>query len=112
MELVRLLSHALRIAGFVRRLVAVVVVSIVGWALVEDMVASGQLPPAPLGLAATGLPATVFGIPAAYAGGILLFDGFLLFGESGSGPSVDDGVGDGHGGGFGDGGGGGGDGGE
>jgi hypothetical protein len=52
------------------------------------------------------VPATLFGIPIAYAGGILLFAGLLLFGEGGGGSTADGGFG--HGGGFGDGGGGGG----
>ena len=109
------LATLFRVLGLVRKLIGVVVVTVVGWVVVGEMVRSGQLPPAPLGLAERGLPATLFGLPTAYAAGIGLLDAFVLFGESGGSSSVDDGVG--HGGGFGDGGdggggGGGGDGGE
>jgi uncharacterized membrane protein YgcG len=106
------------LVGFklLRRLVAVVVVTVVGVVLVREMVRSGQLPPAPVDPAAVGLPPTVFGIPTAYAAGIALVDLFVLFGESGGGGAGGGIAGDGHGGGFGGGdgggGGGGGDGGE
>jgi len=87
----------------------VVVVTAVGWLLVGRMVRSGRIPPAPLGLAALGLPATLFGIPTAYAGGILLLDALVLFGDGSGGSGTGGGIGaGGGGGGGGDGGGGGG----
>jgi uncharacterized membrane protein YgcG len=118
MSLVRLLKGAAVVFGLLQRLVAVVVVTVVGGVVVQRLVRNGQLPPAPLGLAAMGLPATVFGLPTAYVGGIAVLDLFVLFGEGGGGTSVDGDVdgGFGDGGGFGGGGdgggGGGGDGGE
>ena len=115
MPIFRLLSGAVTALRLLQRLVAVAVVTAVGVVFVREMVRSGQRPPAPLGLAASGLPPTVFGIPTAYAGGIALVDLFVLFGESGGASHADGAVGDGGGfggGGGGDGGGGGGDGGE
>lgn len=84
----RILSWLLRTVGFLLRAAVAVVVTVVGWLFVGDMVSAGRLPAEPLGLAALGLPATLLGIPTAYAGGILLFVGLLLFGEGGSGSST------------------------
>lgn len=106
----RILALALGAVGVLIRVASVLILTAVGW-LVGDMVKAGQLPPAPLGLAAMGLPARVFGIPSAYAGGILVLDALLLFGASGGRSHADDGA-LGHGGGFGDGGDGGGGGGD
>jgi uncharacterized membrane protein YgcG len=105
MAIARLLGGVATVLGILRRLVAVVVVTVVGVVVVREMVQSGQLPPAPLGLAERGLPGTVFGLPTAYVGGIAVLDLFVLFGESGGGGHADGHVG---GGGFGDGGDGGG----
>lgn len=105
MALFDAVSFAFRAFRFVIRFAAAVVVTAVGWVFVGQLVATGQLPPRPLGLAGMGLPATVFGLPTAYAAGVLLLAGLLAFGESGGSGSH---VGDGgvHDGGFGDAGGG------
>lgn len=65
---------------------------------------SGELPPEPLGLAAMGLPESMFGLPIAYVGVVGLFGLFMLFAGGGSGSSS--GHHHGHDGGFGDAGGG------
>jgi uncharacterized membrane protein YgcG len=63
---------------------------------------SGELPPEPLGLAAIGVPESMFGLPIAYFGAVVLVGIFMLFANGGSGSSS--GYDDGHAGGFGDGG--------
>ncbi|MFB6160074.1 MAG: hypothetical protein ABEJ61_02745 [Haloferacaceae archaeon] len=93
----------LGVLGALVRLATVGVVTVVGWVVVRDTVNAGRLPAEPLGLADAGLPATLFGLPTAYAGGLLLFAVLVLFGESGGGGV---GVEDGGFGGVGDGGGG------
>lgn len=100
-DAVSLVYRAFRLA---MRLVAAITVTAVGWLFVRELVAAGQLPPRPLGLASMGSPATLFGLPTAYAAGIALFAALVLFGGSG-GSGAHAGVGDAHAGGFGDGGG-------
>jgi hypothetical protein len=100
-DAVSLASRAFRL---VMRLVAAITVTAVGWLFVRELVAAGQLPPRPLGLASMGSPATLFGLPTAYAAGIALFAALVLFGGSG-GSGAHAGVGDAHAGEFGDGGG-------
>jgi hypothetical protein len=120
MALFDAVSFVFRAFRFVIQFAAAVVVTAVGWVFIGEMVATGQLPPRPLGLAGMGFPATVFGLPTAYAAGVLLLAGLLAFGgNGGSGGHVgggphDGGFGDAGGGfgGGGDGGGGGGGGGE
>lgn len=82
------------VVGVLVRGVFAIVVAVVAWVAVDDLVSSGQLPAEPLGLAASGLPATVLGIPTAYAGGIALLTLLIVFGNgstSGDGGFADDG---------------------
>ncbi|MFB6184139.1 MAG: hypothetical protein ABEI96_06245 [Haloarculaceae archaeon] len=74
--------------GFLVKSVVAAITAIVGWVVVRDMVSSGQLPSEPLGLAAMGFPGTLFGIPTAYAGGILLIAVLVLFGDGASSSST------------------------
>lgn len=104
MSILKPVVYAFKAVGFLFRLGLAVVLTAVGWSIVGAMVASGELPAAPFGLAEMGLPATLLGLPTAYALGLLLFAVLVVFGDGGSSS--------GGGGGFADGGGGGGDGGE
>jgi len=107
MGLFELLTLPFRIVGALFRAAFGVVFAYV---FLTAMHRSGELPPEPLGLAAMGFPESMFGLPTAYFGTVVLFGLFMLFANGGSGSSS--GHHDGHAGGFGDGGGGGGDGGE
>jgi hypothetical protein len=79
----RHLTRVLPVVKLLTRGAVVVAVTAVGWLLVGETVRSGRLPPEPLGLAALWLPPTLFGVPTAYAGAVLLLGGLVLFGEGG-----------------------------
>lgn len=85
--MLRLVVGVLRGIGFLISGVFVTVFTIFAWIGLRGLVNSGELPPDPFGLGATGLPETLFGLPITYAGGLLLFAALLLFGGNSRSPS-------------------------
>jgi hypothetical protein len=85
MSILKPIVYAIKAIGFLVRLGIAIVLTVVGWFIVGDLVASGDLPSAPLGLAEMGLPEMLLGLPTAYALGLLLFALMVLFGDGGSG---------------------------
>lgn len=79
-----IVRQILAAVAFLFKLAVVVAVTVVAYYVVSIGVAAGQIAVDPFGIAAYGLPVTVLGFPTTYAGGILLFDLFLLFGKGGS----------------------------
>jgi uncharacterized membrane protein YgcG len=84
MGLFDIVRQILAAVAFLFKLAVVVAVTVVAYYVVSIGVAAGQIAVDPFGIAAYGLPVTVLGFPTTYAGGILLFDLFLLFGKGGS----------------------------
>jgi uncharacterized membrane protein YgcG len=100
MSILKPIVYAFKAVGFLFRLGLAIVLTVVGWSLVGELVASGELPRAPLGLAEMGFPETLLGLPTVYALGLVLFAGMVVFGDGGSsgaggGGGFDGGGGDG-----------------
>lgn len=85
MESLRTLLLGVLVVRFVVSVIIALVITVVAFMAIPNLIQSGQIPAAPLGLefASMGLPATVLGVPTTYALGILLFDLMIVFGDSG-----------------------------
>ena len=94
MESLRILLLGILVVRFVVSVIVALVVTVVAFTATPNLVQSGQIPAAPLGLAfaSMGVPATVLGVPTTYALGTVLLDLMIVFGDGG-GSSGDGAVG-------------------
>lgn len=85
MESLRTLILGFMVVRFVVSLIVALVITVVAFLAIPNLIQSGQIPVAPLGLefASMGLPASVLGVPTTYVLGILLFDLLVVFGNGG-----------------------------
>ena len=88
MESLRTVFLGLLVVKFVVGVIVALVITVVAFLAIPNLVQSGQIPAAPLGIeyASMGVPATILGVPTTYALGIFLLDLMMVFGN-GSGSS-------------------------
>jgi len=88
MESLRTVLLGLLVVKFVVGVIVALVITVVAFLAIPNLVQSGQIPAAPLGIeyASMGVPATILGVPTTYALGIFLLDLMMVFGN-GSGSS-------------------------
>jgi hypothetical protein len=89
MKSLRALLLGILVVRFVVSAIVALVITGVAFLAIPNLVQSGQIPAAPLGLefASMGIPATVLGVPTTYVIGILLFDLLIVFGNGGGSSS-------------------------
>lgn len=85
MDSFRTLLLGIFVVRFVVSVIIALVITVVAFMAIPNLIQSGQIPVAPLGLefAPMGLPATVMDVPTTYVIGIVLLDLMIVFGDSG-----------------------------
>jgi len=85
----RTLILGILVVRFVVSAIVALVITVVAFLAIPNLIQSGQIPAAPLGLefASMGVPAEILGVPTTYALGIFLLDLLIVFGNGGGSSS-------------------------
>jgi hypothetical protein len=89
MQSLRTLLLGILVVRFVVSAIVALVITVVAFLAIPNLIQSGQIPAAPLGLeyASMGVPAKILGVPTTYVLGIALFDLMTVFGNGGGSSS-------------------------